>query len=334
MSRNLLLGCASALVVAGGLAVHASPPPKAPASPAAPTAPTAPRAPTAPQAPQVYSGPTVASPTTRYDAKGIDIQDVFGIVRVNVSNGGQITLAMSGPKMAMDKIKVVNTGGTLHINEEHMEHVWNWREWFDFKKDRRDRVTITLTAPKGTSLAMDDFVGEFNVGDLEAPVKIGAAAAKGTVGNVQRAYIDLAGSGNIQIGTVAEELKIEIAGSGTIKAGASARASIEIGGSGDATLGPVLGGLKVEIAGSGDVQVASVNGACSFETAGAGNIKIDTGECNPLKVEMLGAGDLVFGGEAVDPNITAMGSGNVTLKSYRGKLSTEGMTHVKIGSKD
>lgn len=328
MSRNWLLGYASVLVLAGTVALQASP--QAPAAPKAAPAPAAPRA-AAPQAPM---GPTINGPTTRYDVKGIDINDVFGTVRVTVTNGGPVTLAMSGPRQAMDKIKVVVTGGTLRINEEHMEHVWNWREWFDFKRDRRDRITLNLTAPKGTSLAIDDFVGEFTVGDLEAPVKIGAAAAKGTIGNVQRAYIELAGSGNIQIGTVTEQLKVEIAGSGTIRAGASAGASIEIGGSGDATLGPVLGGLKVEIAGSGDIQVASVNGPCSIETAGAGNIRIDTGECNPLKVEMLGAGDLVFGGEAVNPEITAMGSGNVTLKSYRGKLSTEGMTHVKIGSKD
>jgi len=332
MSRNWLLGYASALVLASTVALQAAP--QAPAAPKAPPAPTAPRAPAAPQAPPVYSGPVITGPTQRFDVKSIEINDLFGTVRVNVSNAGPVTLALSGPKGAIDKIKVLNAGGALRINEEHMEHVWNWREWFDFKHDRRERVTVNLTAPKGTNLVMDDFVGEFTVGDLDAPVKIGAAAAKGTIGNVQRATIELAGSGNIQIGTVTEQLKIEIAGSGSVKAGASGGASIEISGSGDTTLGPVLGALKVEIAGSGDVQAASANGACSIETAGAGNIRIDTGECNPLKVEMLGSGDLVFGGEAVNPDITAMGSGNVTLKSYRGRLSTEGMTHVKIGSKD
>lgn len=325
MSRTLLLGCASLLVLAAignslasPAAKHAPPPPPAPAvHPAAPAVPAPPK-----------------GPASTYDVKGVEISDVYGTVHVAVTDRGTVTLAMSGPKQVLDDVHVTSTGGLLRISEDHIgNHVWNWREWFDFKtREHRDKVTLQIGVPKGTSLNMDDFVGDFTVGDLNGPVKLDVAAAQGTIGNVTRAEIGLAGSGRIDIGTVAQDLKIEIAGSGTVNAGASANASVEIGGSGDAHLGPVLGGFRVEIAGSGDVTVASVNGPTNVETAGAGSIKIDTGEANPLKVEMIGSGDFVFGGEAVDPNISAMGSGNVTLKSYRGKLSTEGMTHVKIGS--
>jgi hypothetical protein len=231
----------------------------------------------------------------------------------------------------VDGIRVTARGGKLNISQEHPGHVWNWREWFEFKRHKRERVSLALTAPRGTPLRIDDFVGEFNVGDLQSPVHISAAAAKGSIGNVQSARIELAGSGNVDVGTVSEQLHIEIAGSGTVKAGASAGATVEIGGSGDAKLGPVLGGLKVEIAGSGDVHVASVNGPTTIETAGAGNVRIDTGEANPFKVEVLGAGNVVFGGEAVNPRVTALGSGNVSINSYRGKLSSEGMTRIRIG---
>jgi hypothetical protein len=48
-------------------------------------------------------------------------------------------------------------------------------------------------------------------------------------------------------------------------------------------------------------------------------------------VDIMGAGNFVFGGVAVDPHIDAVGSGNVKLKSYRGHLDTEGMADVKIG---
>jgi len=50
-----------------------------------------------------------------------------------------------------------------------------------------------------------------------------------------------------------------------------------------------------------------------------------------LKVDIFGAGDLYFGGTAVDPSISAMGSGNVHIKAYRGKLSNDGMASVRIG---
>jgi hypothetical protein len=326
MSRTLLLGCASLLMLALIGSSLASPAAKHAATPPAPPAP---HAVTALPAPPVPPG----TPTTSYNVNGVVIKGVYGTVNIAVSEHGPVTLAMSGNKQVLDNIRVDTSGGQLRISEEHMGHVWNWHEWFNFKtREKRDRVILQITAPKGSSLDMDDFVGYFTVGDLNGPVKIGAAAANGTIGNVQSASIELAGSGKIEVGTVAQALKIEIAGSGTVNAGASAGASVEIAGSGDTHIGPVLGGLKVDIAGSGDVTVASVNGPTNIETAGAGSIKIDTGEANPLKVEMIGSGDFVFGGEAVDPTIEAMGSGNVTLKSYRGKLNTEGMTHVKIGS--
>jgi hypothetical protein len=61
-------------------------------------------------------------------------------------------------------------------------------------------------------------------------------------------------------------------------------------------------------------------------------VKIADGLANPLNVDILGAGDLYFGGVAVDPRISAMGSGNVRIKAYRGKLSNDGMANVQIGS--
>ena len=61
-------------------------------------------------------------------------------------------------------------------------------------------------------------------------------------------------------------------------------------------------------------------------------MKIADGIADPLKVDILGAGDLYFGGTAVNPSISAMGSGNVRLKAYRGKLSNDGMADVQVGS--
>jgi hypothetical protein len=45
----------------------------------------------------------------------------------------------------------------------------------------------------------------------------------------------------------------------------------------------------------------------------------------------MGSGSVNFGGTAVDPEISSMGSGSVKVKAYRGKLSNEGMSNLKIG---
>lgn len=332
MSRTWILGLASLLLIASVGASQAAPaaPPKTVKAPSAPQAPKAPAAPAAPRA----AGPAINQAAMSYNVKGIEIDDIFGTLHVTVTNSGPVTLAMSGAKSELDNVHVTNTGDRLLIKEEHLGHVWNWREWFTYKQERRDRVTLNISAPKGTSLGIDGFVGDLTVGDLDGPVKIDAAAVQGTVGNVTSAKISLAGSGKLTVGTVTQQLGIDIAGSGTVNAGASGGASIEIAGSGDAHVGPVLGKLRIDIAGDGDVTVASVNGPTNIEVAGSGNIKIDTGEANPFKVEIMGSGDLDFGGEAVNPEISVMGSGDVSLKSYRGKLDTDGGAHVKVGSKE
>ena len=45
----------------------------------------------------------------------------------------------------------------------------------------------------------------------------------------------------------------------------------------------------------------------------------------------MGSGNFTFGGTAVNPDISALGSGSVKLKAYRGKLSNDGMSNLKIG---
>jgi len=60
-------------------------------------------------------------------------------------------------------------------------------------------------------------------------------------------------------------------------------------------------------------------------------VKIADGKADPLHVEIMGAGNFAFGGVANNPHIEAVGSGSVKLKSYTGKLDTEGMTNVQIG---
>ena len=67
--------------------------------------------------------------------------------------------------------------------------------------------------------------------------------------------------------------------------------------------------------------------------AGSGGVDIKNGKANPFKVAIVGSGDVSFGGEAVDPSISAIASGNVWIKSYTGKLSSSGMSNVSIGDK-
>jgi hypothetical protein len=63
-------------------------------------------------------------------------------------------------------------------------------------------------------------------------------------------------------------------------------------------------------------------------------VHIANGKADPLKVSMVGGGDFSFGGMAVNPTISAMGSGDVWMRGYTGHLSTSGMADVHVGDRD
>ena len=77
----------------------------------------------------------------------------------------------------------------------------------------------------------------------------------------------------------------------------------------------------------------SVNGPVKVSIAGSGSIKIAKGQADPLHVSIMGSGNFDFGGNAVDPHLSALGSGRVRLKSYTGHLSSSGSINVKVGDK-
>ncbi len=267
----------------------------------------------------------------------LDLEHVLADVTINVSQDkGPFKMSVSGPKYLVDGIQSHADGKTLTIsgptNGEHNISVWDVTKWFDYS-DVNDnaRVKIVLSVPRGTDVAVHKLVGDLKTGDLDSRVSIETTSGDVVVGRVNEAHLNVAGSGDITIGAVAGPLQLEIAGSGDIKAGPSQSANVSIAGSGDTVLGAVNGGLKANIAGSGDLTVASVNGPVNVSMAGSGDAHINGGHATPLNVSMIGGGDFGFGGQAVDPTVSAIGSGDVWIKSYTGKLSSSGMADVSIG---
>jgi hypothetical protein len=276
-------------------------------------------------------------PTQSFNANSLRVEDVVGNVRVNVADG-PMKVDVSGSKEMVAGVAVKNEGNTLHItgSEAPAFGVWDWTKWFDFShiNEHRDggKLFIKVTVPKGSSVRIEDLVGDCTVGDTYGPLQLETTAGDATVGKVSDARVSTAGSGKTSISEVGGELRLEIAGSGRITAGRAGSVKADIAGSGDAQIGVIGGGANIDIAGSGNFTASKLNGPLRVDIAGSGNVKIADGLADPLSVDILGAGDLYFGGVAVDPRISAMGSGNVRIKAYRGKLSNDGMANVQIGS--
>jgi hypothetical protein len=278
----------------------------------------------------------IQHPAQSFAAHDLDLERVVADVTINVTNGGPVTMSVSGPKFLVDGVQSHMNGATLVVtgpkNAEMSFSVWDISKWFDYSDvGDKARVKVVLNVPRGTDVVAHKMIGDMRAGDLESHVTLESAAGDIVFGKVSEAHLKAAGSGDISIAGVSGPLELGVAGSGDIKVGPSATANVSIAGSGDTTLGPVNGALRADIAGSGDLVVGGVNGPVTISIAGAGDVKINGGQATPLKVSIVGAGDFGFAGNAVDPTISAIGSGDVWIKSYTGKLSSSGMADVTIG---
>lgn len=331
--KSLMAGAAvAALLIFPSLASFTGPM-QAMANPPAPPAAATPPAPP----PAAANGNWVRWAPRNYQGKAVEISDVVGTVTIAVRDGGAMTVEASGDKQRMKNLEVSNDDGELKIesdNDGDSNSVWDVSQWFNFSNQGRDRsnMFVKVTVPRGTRVHIDGLVGDANIGDTYGELHFEAAATKAHIGHVGDTHIDLGGAGRVDIAAVDGDLNLDVGGSGKINAGPiKGKVDASIAGSGDVAFGAVSGGMHLDIAGSGDVSAARVNGPTHVEIAGSGTVKIADGTADPLHVEIMGAGNFIFGGNAVDPHIEALGSGTVKLKSYTGRMNSEGMANVQVG---
>lgn len=310
------------------------------AAPAAPPAPSAPAAQPAPVAqPMVVADARsqnwVTWPAKKFSTSAVKFDDIVGTVIVEVGNGPGMTLNVQGLRQRLNALEVKTEGNTLRINGTTTNDVWNWREWFNFsgheERNSTRNLIIKVTVPKGADVNVNDLVGDATIGDTYGHLRFEAAASRAKIGKVGKAEVSLAGSGKIDVAAVNGPLSLDIAGSGKVNIGpVNGPVKASIAGAGTAAIGNISGGLNLDIAGSGDITAASVNGRVSVDIAGSGSVKIATGTANPLHVDIIGSGNFEFGGLAIDPRISALGSGSVKLNAYKGKLTSDGSVTVKV----
>ena len=269
---------------------------------------------------------------TTYDARNLKLDGLAATVRVDVKDSGPMAMQISGPSDRVSKVNVRQIGGMLRVESENVGGVWDWKHWFDFSHRSSGPLSIHIVVPRGTPVNVDQTAGNVTIGNTMGPLKFEVEGyTDSTVGNVSEAHLEMDGSGKLRVGNVTGKVHAETAGSGNIRLGDTGPFNADIAGSGSIAAGRINGGLKVDIAGSGDFSAASVMGPTSADIAGSGSVAIGGGEANPFRVEIMGSGSVSFDGTAVDPKISSMGSGSVRIKAYRGQLSNEGNSNLKIG---
>ncbi|HWA03682.1 MAG TPA: DUF2807 domain-containing protein [Rhizomicrobium sp.] len=272
-------------------------------------------------------------PWQSFDTRSVKVDTLVGKLRIEVKPQDKTTIQVSGTKSRVGAVTVKRSGDELVVKGVDDNSVWDWKNWFNFSDMHTNTkdLDVHIVVPKGTDVRVNDMVGDATIGDTEGNLRFEAVASDSRIGRVRDARVSMAGSGKIVMSDVMGELRLEIAGSGNIKARSARSVRADVAGSGSADLGQISGGLNLDIAGSGDFTAAKVNGPVDVDIVGAGSVNIPAGEANPLHVDIMGAGNFVFGGTAVDPHISALGSGRVKLRSYRGRMNSDGMVDVQVG---
>lgn len=282
------------------------------------------------------TGGWVKGAVKSYPAHALKVSSLVGSLLVTAKPKGPITVQVSGIKSRVDGVHLSSGGGVVRIEGEQINSVWDWRNWFNFSlrdEAKPQNLIVKVSVPKGAAVDVHGMIGNVGIGDTFGPLKLEAVAAKAKIGHVSSAKLSFAGSGKADVADVSGPLHLKIAGSGKVRVARTGDVKAEIAGAGDASLGTIDGGLRLSIAGSGDVAANVVNGPVKISIAGSGSVKIAKGQATPLNVSIVGSGNVNFGGNAVDPDLNAFGSGSVRLKSYTGHLSSTGSVSVKVNGK-
>ena len=167
-------------------------------------------------------------------------------------------------------------------------------------------------------------------------VEISAGGAVfGSIGRSESLDLAQVGCGDWTAANVAGPLRLNLAGSGDVRAGSSRSARLRLTGSGDILAGPIGGSLDAEVGGSGDVTAAGVDGELKVEVAGSGDVKVYGGQASAMKVGIAGSGDVVFGGVAESLKARITGSGEIRVRRVTGTVQRRvlGSGGVRIGGR-
>lgn len=158
--------------------------------------------------------------------------------------------------------------------------------------------TATLgdtTGPLNVDLAGSGRINAGAAQSLDADVAGSGALSVGAV--AQGANIDIAGSGEVRLASLNGDLSADGAGSGNlaIDGGAINQASVDLAGSGDVDIGASIRTLNVSIVGSGSVDVAAEVGDIDADIAGSGDVSARS-VTGSIRKEVWGSGDVRVGG--------------------------------------
>lgn len=274
----------------------------------------------------VLAGPALA-------AGEVELHDVTARVTIipEARDDVQVTLVKTNPRLPL-RVHPGLDGDTV------IEGAASGRNWFGLWLNGRmthcpsddDHPSVDVMGVG--SVDFDDLPQIVIRTPMQAKVRTRGVVI-GSVGRSDAFNLAVGGCDRWTIANVRNDLRIDQAGSGRVRAGSAGSMSIRIAGSGDVAANEIANGLTVEIAGSGDVSTASASGPIRLEVAGDGDISLGGGHASVLSVKIAGSGDVDYRGVADSLDASIAGSGDVYAAKVTGPVtkSIMGSGRVEAG---
>lgn len=273
----------------------------------------------------VLAGPALA-------AGEVELRDVTARVTIipEARDDIQVTLLKANPRLPL-RIRQQDDGDT--VIEGAVGRSW-FRAWLSGRMSHcptdDDRPSVNVVGVG--DVAFDDLPQIVIRTPMQAKVRTRGAII-GAVGRSDAFNLAIAGCDRWTIANVRNDLRIDQAGSGRVRAGSAGTMTIRIAGSGDVAANEIADGLTVAIAGAGDVSTARVSGPIKLEVAGDGDISLGGGHATEMTVKIAGSGDVDYRGEADSLDASIAGSGDVYVAKVTGSVtkSIMGAGRVETG---
>lgn len=206
--------------------------------------------------------------TESREVSDFDTVDFSGFGKVEVVQGDEYALELSGPTDLVDRIETEVHGSTLYIGRKP-----GWELWFWGFGDRSVDMVITVPELKQLRVAgageitIDGLSGESFEFDLS-----GAGSLKGSDLDLSELVIDMSGAGSAVLSGKADDQEIVISGAGEYdgKELESRTARIDMSGAGSAQVWATES-LDIVAAGAGGVDYWG-NPDVRQEVSGAGTV--------------------------------------------------------------
>lgn len=271
-----------------------------------------------------------ASAQSYADADAIIIEDFFGVVELDLSGNGDVTIARSSGSASDVDIGGDRNAASVRGTEELDRQSW-YREYQNLKNRRRfrpgqrdsdpafeelleDRPRVTISAPEGTAIIVRDSAIKMRTsGDAGDVVVDDNIHVLMWFDDIENGELSVHGSGYLKAGNVDGLLEARVHGSGDLILGNVREAELTVHGSGDLRAENIGGELSATVHGSGDLETKRVLGPVEASVHGSGDLVMQSIE-RGLDGNVHGSGDLSVGSLEGDIDARVHGSGDFTIE--------------------